>query len=496
MSLPQIPTREAVLRLLHSADETDRKQGIIELIRSHDALSRELLEHIAAEDPSVEIRYFARRALASLDTAAGEVSEAPPPVADHDLTLLERLQSTDHRIRLRTLRECQRLPLSDTLPALCRSLVREGDPRWQARFLTALGRLRTPDAVECILPYLQNRNTRVRANAVEALGSICTRDALKPLVPLLSDDDNRVKANVIQALHRLGSRDLLELLRQLAQDSQIWMRDSAIFALSRFDQPEAREILETISRTDPSDRLRQKALALLQPPSATTSESPAGPAQGLVSESQQPVSSTPSSVSSATLLTEASTPIVPVQTAQPLPPLRHTLWEEPAAPLRALHLWQRLAAGEDISDLGVLQTGLRRETDELCLTLLISLLRQRPAGELFAELVPHLDSPRTRVRAAAIETLSRLDQARAMTHAYALLEDVNNRVRANAVLVLIAEPLFPALTHLRAMARDPRETWRLSVLYVLHQKPRPELLPLLGELLDDASERVRDAALQ
>ncbi len=247
-----------ILTQLQSPDENERRQAIVDLVQSGDPQVCQVLTRLASQDPSVEIRYYARRALDSLK----KTREGAGPVTS-ERPLAEAFASAEPAQRFDGLKRALRAPSPEGLALVRQGLARETLPQLKASFLVALGRLGAAEDIPVIAASLEDGDPRIRANAVEALATIGGEEAIQRIIPLMQDEDNRVKANVIAALKDFGGGPLLELLRRMAADGEVWMRDSALYALSCFDSPHALALVGRMAAQDPLERLRDKALAHL-----------------------------------------------------------------------------------------------------------------------------------------------------------------------------------------------------------------------------------------
>lgn len=106
--------------------------------------------------------------------------------------------------------------------------------------VTALGRMRDPQAVDTLTPLLTHQHSLVRTYAAEALGEIEDPRAVGPLLEMLKTNydyrerhqygyDNRLAA--IKALGRIGSELATEALLSAADDTDVKTRRFARQAL-------------------------------------------------------------------------------------------------------------------------------------------------------------------------------------------------------------------------------------------------------------------------
>jgi HEAT repeat protein len=529
-----------ILALLRSADVQERRDGILELVRSGDPMTEAILARLAATDPSVEIRYYARRALDSLTSRTGTTGEEQP-IPDRPVP--ELLIDPDPRVRFAGIRRAlaQGGPLMVEL--LRAGLQREQVPQLTAGFITALGRLGGADDLALLAPYLQNSEPRLRANAVEAMATIGTETAYSCLIPLLQDDDNRVKANVLKALQAYGGAPLFQLLRRMALEGEVWMRDSALYALTQFKAPQALLVIGRMATHDPLDRLRLKARTVLErladqgnqgavdllrelglTGGPTAAEEPAPQPVPEPSPAREPI--VPAAPVAEDGVPPAGRPSPVVEPAHPRETDRGGQEErKPDAGLPDLaSLEQSHIFAADDSDLpallahddpahrqlGVVRLGRRNlpedapilikalayEQEPFLLAALVAIARNVKVPELFPVLVPLLKHADDRVRANAVEALAAIDLAGSSGHLLELIDDPNNRVRGNVILALTQDGVIDPLDALRKMAQDSREYWRRTTLYVISSLRDAAFVPLLEQLLEDVEQKVRDVAFE
>jgi HEAT repeat protein len=480
-----------ILNQLKSDDEQARLQGIIELIKTQDPMIVPILNKIAGGDPSVEVRYYARRALDSLKGAVSpEAPEAPatsesapppgsPATPAPEASLPEMFASPDPRVRFEGLKLALQQGTPEAKNLISRSILQEPVPQLLASFVIALGRLGSDDDLPVLSGFLQHEDSRVRANAVEALATIGSEAAYRHLIPCLQDTDNRVKTNVIKALQAFGGPALFELLKKMAFDGEVWMRDSALFALTRSRTPYALTLLGQIARTDPLERLRDKARGHIGALAQEGNEV----AAAILRQLSAPPAGTEAAPTGA-----GASPDTP-----PPPPKADSITDWLSSPDPAFRQWalihfQQRPAPEHGP---LLLQALKQETDTFLTGMIIALLKVLHLPDTFPALLPFLKSTDDRVRANAAEAVAVIASANAAEHLRPLLQDPNNRVRANTILALAQTKSIDPLEHVGRMLKDSRELFRRSALYIVATLKRPEFVPLLGSLLDDAESRIR-----
>ena len=93
------PGRESPAQRLRNADPRVREQAIAEIVSTGDPINMAVLEQIAQEDPSPELRYSARMAMMfagstpSLDSFTVSLSPSPPPYTGTDISITLKPQN-------------------------------------------------------------------------------------------------------------------------------------------------------------------------------------------------------------------------------------------------------------------------------------------------------------------------------------------------------------------------------------------------------------------
>ncbi len=506
----------AILPLLQSADENDRRQGIIDLIQSGDQLTIPILNKLANEDPSVEIRYYARRAL---DSLRSQVEKSPESGVEQVADLPTLFSSDDPKLRFEGLKGALKAGTRDAHILVREGLKRETVPQLQASFVIALGRFGDHGDIDLLAEHLQHADSRVRANAVEALATIGTEECYKYLIPVMQDEDNRVKANVIKALQAYGGAPLFELLKKMAIEGEVWMRDSALFALSRFKTPHALAVIGRIAQSDPLERIREKAREIVKglaeagneaarevlsqidsqprdaPPAlqAQPPRVPPPPAQSMPSQEEPYPAFGPA----------PPVPVPsPIETSGPPPalsPREETPGSIPAL-LRSAEVsdrhWAliRLNQKASVEDGSMLVEVLSQEQEPFLIGMILAILKNIKTESAFGAILPFLGSTDDRIRANAAEALAAINPQEASQHLMPLLEDPNNRVRANTIMALTNDGILDPVESVTRLAEDARDSYRRSALYIVSNLRKSSFVPLLGKLLADPDGMVRSLA--
>lgn len=93
-----------------------------------------------------------------------------------------------------------------------------------------------------LVPYLNDKDDEIRAQAAKWLGDLRYSAAGKDLLPLLEDKEQRVRFFAAEALGRMGFSEAFEGLVKLLKennDEDVYIRHAASLALSRMGKPES-----------------------------------------------------------------------------------------------------------------------------------------------------------------------------------------------------------------------------------------------------------------
>jgi len=110
-----------------------------------------------------------------------------------------------------------------------------------------LGMLRIAEAVEPLLPLLQNPELRVRLNAVRSLGLIGNHGTADEVAKLANDPAWEVRNVVAQSLGRMRSVRHIDILTAALRDTSWWVRFSAAQALWNLGDQGRRALTEAMT---------------------------------------------------------------------------------------------------------------------------------------------------------------------------------------------------------------------------------------------------------
>ncbi len=167
-------------------------------------------------------------------SAKSESSEAAPLKTEQTRrlkVLLSSLTNLDLNLSSEIAFALSNYSGTELLNSLVDMLHKQKSSFSRAILVHIVGMLENQDAVEFLLPYLEDEDRRVRANAVEAVGHLGGEKYARLLLPLLEDADNRVRANAARALWDFGGLRAVNILMNMLKDPRKWIRASGAYAL-------------------------------------------------------------------------------------------------------------------------------------------------------------------------------------------------------------------------------------------------------------------------
>lgn len=218
-------------------------------------------------DKSPLVRFHARRALAALRKRIGEdFIRVGMTITDSSgsfdpSSFRTALEHDNFMYRYTAVKGVEKLRDDAALPILAEIMPSEDNPIVRSAAVKAMAKVGGEMAMEELLLYLNDPDTRVRANTVEALAS-CGADVTDFLQPMLGDSDARVRANTIVALHGRGGIGLPDTAAIMARGDK-GVRESLMWALEQINDREMVEALKILMVSDDSTmRSRAEKLAV------------------------------------------------------------------------------------------------------------------------------------------------------------------------------------------------------------------------------------------
>lgn len=218
----------ALIALLHDQRTVIRMSAAWALGKFADARAVPELLKTLQEDTAMEVRYWAAKALAEIDTTS--------PVFDQSaiLTLLRGL-GKEAFVKIES----------------------DGDVRVRSydtgAFVDILGNLSRHTSV--FLDALTHEQADVRETVAMLLGDIGDDAALPALVEALNDPDRDVRQNVVEALGKLGGAKMAPILVDMLDDPDYNVYKETLFALVNIGDTSACSALRSTMQ-DPSSEVR------------------------------------------------------------------------------------------------------------------------------------------------------------------------------------------------------------------------------------------------
>ncbi len=113
----------------------------------------------------------------------------------------------------------------------------------RARRASAMGKSKSPMAVEKLVKALDDLSPQVRSEAAKALGETKQIEAIPPLIAELNDSESDIRSEAAQALGKIKSEQGIVPLLKALDDPDIRVRNSAIMSLAEIGGEEVKEHL-------------------------------------------------------------------------------------------------------------------------------------------------------------------------------------------------------------------------------------------------------------
>lgn len=153
---------------------------------------------------------------------------------------------------------------SNTAQVIAGHLESETDAHVRATLVKSIGMIGDEKMLPVLALYLEDPDSRVRANTVEAMAQLNVSKAAlkKALLRLVDDPSNRVRANIAMALLQIGELRGREILDTMRRSGDEYMRASAMYALGEVGGDIDRDdLIEKLD--DPSWIVRRNAIRAL-----------------------------------------------------------------------------------------------------------------------------------------------------------------------------------------------------------------------------------------
>lgn len=229
-------------------------------------IRKRALEYILAEkregNPAAAVVLEKLEKSRSHDEFVAEMPEDHSEEASDD-NVVRLLNSDEAARRYIALSKISSEGVTDFTDAFHDAFCREQDTFLLSMMLTMVRERKMTGAFERSCQLLSHADDRVRANAVEAVAAALPGGAsLDCLLPLLKDKYSRVVANALLALYRLNRVDIIPELRIMLGKGRESFKRSALYVISQLREPILVPILEKMLH-DHNPRVRDSAFAIL-----------------------------------------------------------------------------------------------------------------------------------------------------------------------------------------------------------------------------------------
>ena len=481
------------LRSLQSLDPDVRKRAILALAEEQSLEALQALEKTAKADTSLELRFLAKKALATLQQAMS--SNAAPKPADGGDPFFSG--SEDEKIKAIKNAAAQKSP--KTLDRLLKLLDEEESGRVRGTALLAVGLLGGAGQISVFSKYIRDPDPNVRLNCVKALTYMDEAITYPLFVVSLNDSTPQVASRSYGFLRKLGKENIIALLKTMAQARHRWMRKAVAKACGRLNTPEVIPILRELASREKGD-IRTYAVKSLK----TLTDLGNQQAQAVLGTMKDVADKIVAQASQAENLS-VSTPNAPKAKSEGhIIATRSAGFIIPAGqkdlPLNADSPSDRMNALQEIVDEGdparipEVLTRLRIEKNLKVKAALLAALGQLGGDEEVDHIKLYLEHPDARIRATAVENIGKLSPDNMVQLLNPFLVDEDNRTAANAIVALGDCPEVQLLPPLERLAQSKKVNHRKSAIYAILQLEDSETATLLVTLGKDSNSEVAERA--
>lgn len=149
------------------------------------------------------------------------------------LAMCEYISDPDEWISMTILRLLCKMKELDTIPILIEKYKADTDLRRKALMISFLSRFKSITLLGAFDDALEARDARLRANAIEAIGDLKLpeEELKKRIVPYLNDPNNRIRANAILAMAKIAPEKVKAQIIEMCNSDDVQLRRSAAFIL-------------------------------------------------------------------------------------------------------------------------------------------------------------------------------------------------------------------------------------------------------------------------
>ncbi len=427
---------EEILEDLKSLDFETRRNAISDLSASSVEDKINILSDLLQLESNIQLKYLLRKSINEIESLLNSPSTIPLQEDLKLANLKKALQSTDPEVVDRAFNAAVKNRLSTFLPEM---MMIENYSRNDSQRICII-RLMSAQPQRYfrqILEYLEDPEPRVISTAIEVLDEIGNTTALASISRFTGHPHNRVRATAIQALHSLGGEEAYSLFLKMIQSPYSAYRDSAAYSLSQVEVLHSVQLL-SILLVDEVESVRIKALRGIEALCKKGSAEATDVLQRLKDENPYglwPNKLIEKMITDKRLIT-GKTVALDCKSQPTSRDLAALYSDERELRLCAI---QKLSEDEELSEnSGLIIERLKLEKDyKIIASAILALGRARgDCGSIQNILQRYLNHHNDRVRANAIESLTRITQPSERIFLVPCLKDTSNRVVANAIVGL------------------------------------------------------------
>jgi HEAT repeat protein/Tfp pilus assembly protein PilF len=220
---------EKLLQNLKDGDASLKRLSIQAMVKlPFDQKIISAIRAAADKDPSEDIRFYAKKALAFIEKKTGK--SLRDPSADTKENSLNKTAVSDPQKLLNRVKSIAASRDASKIDEL-KSIIKDDEhPVITAGAAKVLALLDGEKSLSLMAQLLDHNDPRVRANAVEGLNIIKSQKTLPLLMSCLKDSDNRVKANALTGVQRFNSVNITKAFEAMINSPKVSHRESAIWA--------------------------------------------------------------------------------------------------------------------------------------------------------------------------------------------------------------------------------------------------------------------------
>jgi HEAT repeat protein len=236
---------------LYSPDEKERVDALRMLENIGDTSSLTEVQH-TTRDNCLSVRQQAAKTFVKIKKRMSSSKKSIVKNTFMDIEELENvLLSSQRDSKIEILKKISYFDIH-VLPVLLAHIKNEDDAYVKPILATVIGMLGDKGVAPYLIPYLSDKDPRVRANTVEAMEYLNDFTIYPHIIKCLDDSNKRVSENVLKALRNLGSQGVRKVLTSMMSSGNREFKESAIHTIATISAPWAEGILLDSILTDES----------------------------------------------------------------------------------------------------------------------------------------------------------------------------------------------------------------------------------------------------